>query len=1120
MSMKSGKFIFSLLAMTLLVPLAFGDDGANQIGTPGSRFERSMSDGLPAGEHAGHAALAIMDRFIPAQRIDGTVIVDVPRYNIDGAQVETYGHARPQIGAFTYGKVDEMEIEGIGFAGHGKRDAYISVTYDDGLTWKETNLSESANLSSADFDRPDVELYAEDSINYPGDVISVVHASAGDYLLAAWFSRYCDGGEPTYALEASDPVRREAIAAYLGIDLDTPSPDDIYLLDMFLVAGSQGSVDYALDQFPQNHPVGEVPYNCLWTARGTLEAFDADGNVLPRDAETGEPVGTPTSWEIVWRQAERLTSGRRDVNRIELAMVEGAGAVMTWQEDPEGLRAGQGLGPGEGWSGASANSQTDIWYSYVEWEHFAPVQQDSDPLAIVDLADFDGAVRTKPGVPFAVPMRLTDNGPCNPSNPAPYCNGSALSATDVLDPLEYGMRDMCAQIANATVRIGQDTRVSQNVCVTEDGLPLVANTAATRARINLFGFDSDADGVDDSAWVVMLSEESKGLGRFGVDTDTGIVGCDPEVDAQCEVFDDGKNVWYQSFAMALTDTEVVESARLIQNLAFHGNLLNQPEVDWETGEFLQSTSTEQLWNFDTGNFDLYRTEIARRGSLLAQPVSSVTSAFLFETIFADGFENVDLRGGETRAKIVPRDTVVEPLGVVAFPTWKQGILSQGGPADVMARRILLPSDWNDTSAGIGNPYAFTHMACENWAYTDGSNPYYPDGVCLDTSINLSSVTPDACAETADGSTIDCPSVDFTQGTTFGIGDTNPILQGSEIPDPNTTKILTWHQCQPGMTASLVSDAGFPLGDDAAFTCEDSATNRLDNLADQSWYNPLDVAKGHRGFIDGDFIMVLYAWAPNWKLNSRGQDRYQLYIRRSFDAGLSWTTLPSDYVHRTNDTGYAGIGNVHCEIFRSGGGGQSDEPVACYGFGAGEPEMARNVSQLKAQQFTILDPRYAPTADTGPGADGELIERDPSMYFAVYETGDNSTVAVGEAEPLNLYYGRAIRFGDEYTAWTEDADLSPCYPNDLHGVTVTTNYDAAVPATGFCNEFDELEGIQGIASGEASLQTVPDGSWLYSAWTQENEETGESAAQWRKVWFIPDYISDTYSWTLPGTSQTP
>jgi hypothetical protein len=45
-----------------------------------------------------------------------------------------------------------------------------------------------------------------------------------------------------------------------------------------------------------------------------------------------------------------------------------AGFMMVWQEDPEGLRPGQGLGPGEGWSGAVVNGQTDLWYSYISIE--------------------------------------------------------------------------------------------------------------------------------------------------------------------------------------------------------------------------------------------------------------------------------------------------------------------------------------------------------------------------------------------------------------------------------------------------------------------------------------------------------------------------------------------------------------------------------------------------------------------------------------------------------------------------------------------------------------------------------------------------------------------------------
>ena len=70
-------------------------------------------------------------------------------------------------------------------------------------------------------------------------------------------------------------------------------------------------------------------------------------------------------YDIVWTKAERLTSGRRDANRLEMNGDSAAGFMMTWQEDPEGLRPGQGLGPGEGWSGAVVNQQTDLWYSFI-----------------------------------------------------------------------------------------------------------------------------------------------------------------------------------------------------------------------------------------------------------------------------------------------------------------------------------------------------------------------------------------------------------------------------------------------------------------------------------------------------------------------------------------------------------------------------------------------------------------------------------------------------------------------------------------------------------------------------------------------------------------------------------
>ena len=77
---------------------------------------------------------------------------------------------------------------------------------------------------------------------------------------------------------------------------------------------------------------------------------------------------------VLWALPERLTSGTRDSN---LAAVDcsSAGCMVTWQEDPDGLRPGTGLGSGEGWSGAVANAQTDIWYSHISPADFDKVFQ-------------------------------------------------------------------------------------------------------------------------------------------------------------------------------------------------------------------------------------------------------------------------------------------------------------------------------------------------------------------------------------------------------------------------------------------------------------------------------------------------------------------------------------------------------------------------------------------------------------------------------------------------------------------------------------------------------------------------------------------------------------------------
>jgi hypothetical protein len=1079
----------------------------------------------------------------------------------------------------------------------------------------DDSVSDSVAVAGAPADCIGSAEVHYDLTEYPGGVSNVFHAVAGNKVLVAWPSTYCKVGQPAYSFAYDgddiadlDPAlqnKHNGLVEFLGID----TAKDLYLTDLFGVSGSQLSSDFADEGYPQ---AGEVPFRCVWTARGVL--VDGDD---PRTTDVVEAT------HMEWFMAERLTSGKRDPNRIEVKGEEGAGFAITWQEDPEGLRPGDGEGPGEGWSGAVAHHKTDVWYSFINWENFDLVEvqtEDDTWVEPINLADYIEAsvaageqiTKAQVGVPMAVPVRITNNAKCvypipedqDDPNYFSYCNYAVAAA--------YGLKNNCASVVETTTSKGE----TNQICVTEDGIPLVANTASTRPRLGLKGFDSDGDGLVDDAWAVFASEESKGLGAFFFYAVPGeeAVPCNEgdaaiSVDGNdylCEEADQGKNQWYYSYNMgepaSYANFTKYGKYSLVANVVSQGNLLNQPEVDWRTGEYYPVLNTVNMWDFGASggtDFNMYNTEIARRASLLIQGIGKAAAS---------------------------------GNGLLAMSSWKQGAMNQGGPADTMLRRIVLPcvgeisadrtsSDntiadddtaentgggvgtGNDVGNGVGygvgngsgsgsgsgrgnngqgnsnnsgngagivdseddteasaddptevvytgsrncefaldpavNPYDFENMACSSWLVAAGDNPYYPGGICGDPATNLSAVVPDTCVDSSTGDVTDCPIMDFDSGSTYGIGSLNPIIQGKEIEEPVTTKVLTWHQCPSGGVAQSGSDL-----DGELVSCETGDSN----LADQSWYNPLDVSKGHRGFIDGDFVMILYAWSPNWRLNKDGHDRYELYVRRSFDGGNTWTTTPSSFLASDSLT-YSGDGTVTCESYRSSESGSSEdvaEPKVCYDFTAGVAEHARNVTQHKSMRITTLDPRYAISGSTtGVGIpaegcfdaldptmgdvmtcdDGSELDdtdlRDPSRYFMVFETGDNSTVSEGEAEPLDLNYSRGINFGDDYLVWAEETGVdSNCYPNDPHEVEDVSD---VIIDSGFCNEFDNMNTGGDTHSSEASLAGNSNASKLYGVWTQwvfdeAGEEEIEFDAMARRIWWIDDYISETEAWSLPGTS---
>jgi hypothetical protein len=928
---------------------------------------------------------------------------------------------------------------------------------------------------------------------YPGDVINIFHAVASNKVLVAWQSRFCSSGFPGYTGGTTDA---DTIAGYLGID----NTADLYLTDLFGVAGSQASVDYREQEDPlipgEYDGVGEVPFNCLWSARGVLR-------------ENPEDLGTS---EVVWFQAERLTSGRRDVNRVETSCTAGGGCGITWQEDPDGLRPGEGEGAGTGWAGATVNSQTDIWFSFIEWEDFDIVDNNGtfEPLADTTLTEL-GTGRPQPAVPMAVPVRLTNNARCQipvTGTEETYCNEGVAGA--------YGIKDQC--VGTVDIPLGPQGNL-QPICVVDanddntlnDGdLPNVANTGASRPRLNLQPRDSDGDGVTDDAWVVIIHEESKGFGRFPylndepyVNEDTFGTRCTDETLENCER-DIGKNQWYISFALGTPQTSAAleEDFGLVNNLVAQQNQTNAPEVNWITGTFYPPMNTDDMWDFTAAgiSYSIFNTEIARRAALMSQSVAKAGTG---------------------------------TSGLMAMPLFKEGVINQGGPADIMARRIVLPDDF--AGEATANPYAFENLACQwydgegnatdgTWLYTDGSNPYYPKGLCTAPTINLSNRTPFLC-EPSGGSTAEClsPNMTCTEDAAFGqlcITDVDPE-DNQLLP-----KLLSWYEC-PGWDGTDVSNGGNTGTSTIPGACGTEAFSTLleGNLDDRSWYMPIDISKAHRGFLDGDYAFMLYAWSPNWKLNAVGRDRYELYTRRSFDGGVSWTTTPADGLASDGVTPYGGDGTTTCETWRDGVDSTTDSHI-CTEYGAADPEQSRNVTQHISMRITTLDPRYSPTIASMP-TEGDipwvLFEpldptdiRRPDRNFVVYETGDNTTVAEGEAEGLNLDYGRAVSFGDDYVVWAEETDLTVCYPNDPH-LDVTNPLDPApwAEGTGFCNEFDPMEGFPTSASEEASITSSAAGDFLYGTWGQVNlDDLGEfidADVMFRRVWYLDDYIPSN-AWT--------
>ena len=272
-------------------------------------------------------------------------------------------------------------------------------------------------------------------------------------------------------------------------------------------------------------------------------------------------------YEIEWRQAQQMTSGTRDSNKIWIASFNDASAgkggfALTWQEDTEGTRSGKGAGPGEGYSGATTNHGTDIWYTHITMADFDDVCTDvdctattDDPLIIAGLAE-----KPKPAVNYEYPVRISNNEKCAPDDTKLYCADNCVTTTTIESNNEN---------STTITRCVQDDLdyMTADATISPAAAVLDGDTGASRPALTILKTNADVP-----EYVAVLAyEETKGLSE----SDPADQGT-----AEGDIALEGKSVYFESF---FWDQPVLVSAGRVVNLRVPGTMLDpDPAVDGVT----------------------------------------------------------------------------------------------------------------------------------------------------------------------------------------------------------------------------------------------------------------------------------------------------------------------------------------------------------------------------------------------------------------------------------------------------------------------------------------------------------------------------------------------------------
>jgi hypothetical protein len=679
--------------------------------------------------------------------------------------------------------------------------------------------------------------------------------------------------------------------------------------------------------------------------------------------------------EVVWFKPERLTSGRRDAFFAMMGGARNVGFAVAWQEDPGGLLPGSCKGGGDGWSGATVHKKTDIWYSYIKDADFELIDENWDPDA-----NHSGD-------------ELSEGGPD-----------------------EHGQQPEISNRPKWLVPMSLPVRVSDNSVVNtenlkvqldpDSGLPVIDPN--TGSYIPLDGAieedylatehegeggcddgDDDGDGEHDGhsgrggGW---------GMARYAYELpQLGILDMDP-ANSEASIWDEEIDGDYRPYS-GLRWTRFINKPGAVKTVAVTAD---GRELDGNTGAcrpslqlmsggwvILGYEETKGLGVPPEGEHgeddDTDRPEPDDKGKNI------IYHSFKFNQPDRVSAGNVlNLPALDDEGNLIPifyKDA--EGLPTEDFRQYKTEVArrvrfiaqpkSQIGPS-----RTIMLATYKQGREGSGKP----------------SDVFVVRGVVPDTDTK------------------------YDNPYRF---DNLQRLDTSE-PNPDDYGYNRYQRKHMNMSAATVEvmDPVEKAGDG-----EGNTWNKVGkwkqyggNMSDESFANPFSDAKAHRGFIRGDRIVFGYSFTPNW--GRLGGDHMDFYVRRSFDGGQSWTTDPD---------GPEEV--VHTVIEREPDTGEFIKKQYQYQRGAFEP--GRNVSLLKGNSQTVVDPRLVPPMREGSTVNKTYPQDDteaPDVYYVAFGTakvlhGIGEPLGVTDTEKEDVFYSRTTDAGSTWlqVPWVINPDSS-------------------------------------------------------------------------------------------------